>query len=405
MKIHIQKARLLDPSTQQDGIGDLFIADDKIVAYHAAPDSFTADKTINAHHHWVMPGLIDIILNASAPSTLIAATELAALSGVTSVCCAPSTDPVLDAPAVAVSILPSTLSTRLFPIGALTQGLAGKQLAPMAALKRAGCVALSNARSPISDTATLRHAFDYAATMDLPIIYHPLDPYLSQGDVHEGQASLRLGLPGIPASAETIDLARALLLQQETGVRLHIARLSTAASVAMIANAKAQGYAVTADVAIHHLYLTENDVLGFASNCHVQPPLRTLLDQQALIQGVKEGVIDIICTDHYMLTAADKSAPFAQTKPGIAGLGSLLPLALGLVQRNNVPLLQVLAALSYNAARLINKPLGTLAVGSAADIIMVDPEGNCSVALDGTCNPFASWPLQGELVGCFVAGR
>ena len=400
MKIHIKSGRLIDPSLSLDKITDLFISDNNIVGHHTAPSGFTADKTIDANQQWVIPGLIDISFNVTSNSAITPAARLARKAGITSLCCLPLMQPVVDSPVIAQTILQQGLTNdtaRVFPIGALTQALNGQQLSAMSALKEAGCVALSNVRCPIIDTTILRHAFDYAATFDLPIIHYPADPYLSQGYVHEGQASMRLGLPGIPATSETIDLARVLLLQQETGVRLHIARLSTALGVEMIAQAKATSSGISADVAIHHLFLTENDVLDFSGNCHLQPPLRSLLDQKALIEGVKNGVIDIICADHFEVDIADKCAPFAQTKPGIYGLPTLLPLTLELATRNKIALNTLINAVCYNPAKLINQLLGTLQVGRPADLCIVDPQSRCEINLDEMINPFAAWPLMGKV--------
>jgi len=390
MKIHIKNGRLLSHAI--DTISDIFIVDKTIVAHEHAPDNFVADQTIDATNQWIIPGLIDIGLQLSLSSDITAMAQLARQAGISALCCWPD-----------IISSNTKLPTRIFPVGALTQDFKGQQLSAMSTLKEAGCVALSNGRSPIVDTTILRHAFDYAATFDLPIIYYPNDPYLSQGCVHEGQASLRLGLPGIPATAETIDLARVLLLQQETGVRLHIARLSTARGVEMMAQAKTMSAKLSCDVAIHHLFLTEQDVLDFTAACYVQPPLRSLSDQKALIEGVRTGVIDIICSDHQDISLTDKCAPFAQTKPGIYGLPTLLPLILELASHHKITLTRLMDAVCYRPAQLIHQqpPLGTLggtlAVNSCADLNIIDPQAPWDIPVDPGLNPFSAWPLLGKI--------
>jgi dihydroorotase len=281
----------------------------------------------------------------------------------------------------------------------------------MAALKEAGCAGISNALQPIQDSRVLRRAMEYAATYDFTLHAVPLDTALSKdGVAHEGPIATRLGLPGIPAAAETISLARYLALVEDVGVRVHFGRLSTARGVNMIAQAKARGLPVTADVAIHHLHLTETAVDNFNSQAHVIPPLRSADDREALLAAVRAGSIDAICADHQPHNADAKLNPFPSTEPGISGLDTLLGLCLLLSQSGALTIMQALKAVTAAPAAILEMPLGRLAPGSPADICIFDPGQNWTVGPDtlnsaGHNTPFMGWKLPGKVTQTLVDGQ
>ena len=367
MRIKISNGHLVCPAQQVNGRGDLYIADGRIVCVRNPVDGFTADREIVLDGQYVCPGIVDLSVHTREPgleykATITSETEAAVCSGVTSMVCPPDTRPVTDTPAVVELIHQRQYQvnkTRIHPLGALTKDLAGQQLTEVAALKQAGCVGLSNAHKPIVDTEVLRRAFEYAAGFALPVFIHPEDSYLrNKGVMHEGQISTRLGLPGIPETAETVAISRALLLIEQTGVTAHFCRLSSARSVEMINAAKQQGLPVTADVGICYLYLTEIDVDGFNSQCHLLPPLRTDRDRQALLDGLKSGVIDAVCSDHQPHDEDAKAAPFSATEPGASTLETLAPLMFNLVAIRGFSLEQTVRVLTCQPASIIGIDAG-----------------------------------------------
>ena len=264
---------------------------------------------------------------------------------------------------------------------------------------------------PVINTEVMRRALEYAATFNLTVFVHPEDAALAHGRlVHDGEVATRLGLPGIPAIAETIGVARELLLVEETGARLHFCHLSTAAAVEMVRDAVAHGLPVSADVAVHHLHLCDTDVLGFAAECHVRPPLRSTADRDGLRRGVADGVLSVVCSDHEPHQMDDKLEPFAATRPGIAGLETLLPLTLALTDRGGMSSIDVLARLTIGPARVLGVDRGRLALGLAADVCVFDPQ--CDWTPDpmawvshGRNTPFAGLPVRGRVRCTFVDGR
>ena len=295
MRLWIRNGRVIDPANQVDGIQDLWIADDRIVALGTGPDQFQADRSIDADGLVVCPGLIDLSARLREPgeehkATIASETAAAASAGITTLVCPPDTDPAIDTPAVANLIQQRAQAAgkaRVLTVGAMTQALEGNQLSEMGALKAAGCIGIGNARRPVANSLVMRRAMEYAATHDLTVFLHPEDAVLSNhGCVHEGQVGSRLGLPGIPEAAETVAVARDLALVQQTGVRAHFCRLSTAQAVRMVARAQYDGLPVSADVSAHHLHLTEIDIGDFDSQCHVLPPLRTQRDRDGLRAGL-----------------------------------------------------------------------------------------------------------------------
>ena len=304
MNIQIQGGRIIDPENNIDRVEDLYIANGNIIALGDKPEEFSADETIDATNQIVCPGLVDLSVRMREPgqeykATLKSECAAAIAGGITTSCCPPDTTPIIDTPAMANMLTQRGREigqTHILPLGALTNALAGETLSDMHALHQAGCVAFSNADHAITNTMVMRRAMEYASSFDLLLILHANDPWLSdKGCMHEGEISTRLGLAGIPDAAETVIVARDLALIEQTGVRAHFARLSSAHSVDLVVQAREKGLKVTADVAMHNLHLTEYDVSDFNTLCRVIPPLRSERDKDRLRTGVAQGDIQAIC--------------------------------------------------------------------------------------------------------------
>lgn len=355
MRTAILGARVIDPASGLDQVTDLYIDGTRLAAIGQAPAGFTTDKTLDAQGLIAAPGLVDLSVALREPGysrkgSIATETLAAAAGGVTSLCCPPLTRPVLDTPAVAELILDRAREaghTKVFPIGALSKGLAGEQLAELVALRDTGCVAFGNGLDNFRNSRTLRRALEYAATFDLQVIFHSQDADLAEGGLaHEGPTASFLGLAGIPETAETVALARDLLLVEQSGVRAHFSQITSARGAELIANAQARGLPVTADVALYQLILTDEALIDFSSLYHVQPPLRSRADRDGLREAVKAGVISAIASHHQPHERDAKLAPFAATEPGISSVQLLLPLALSLVQDGLLDLPTLLARLS-----------------------------------------------------------
>ncbi|MDQ3564662.1 MAG: dihydroorotase [Pseudomonadota bacterium] len=418
MRLRITGGRILDPAQNLDRIHDLYVAAGRIVAIGDPPEGFTVEREIDARGRIVCPGLVDLSARLREPgeehkATIATETRAAAMAGITTLCCPPDTDPVIDTPAVAELIhqrAEQSGRARVVCLGALTHGLKAEQLAEMRALKRIGCAGVSNALSPIANTEVLRRAMEYAATCDLTLFLHPEDPWLSQGVMHEGPISTRLGLPAVPETAETIALSRDLLLLEQTGVRAHFCRLSARRSVEIIKAAKDRGLRISADVSAHHLHLIDVDVGDYDSRCHVRPPLRSPRDRDGLREGIKDGVISAICSDHQPHDRDAKDAPFEATEPGISALQSLLPLTLALVDDEVLNLPRALAAITCHPARILGIEAGTLRVGAGADICIFDPEAHWTlteenIASAGKNTPFKGWDFKGKVMHTLFGGK
>jgi len=383
MRTRILGARLIDPASGLDQLGDLYLEGGKLVALGQAPAGFVAERTIDAQGLVAAPGLVDLNVALREPGysrkgSIASETLAAAAGGVTSLCCPPLTKPVLDTPAVAELILDRAREAghaKVFPIGALSKGLAGEQLAELVALRDAGCVAFGNGLHNFHNSRTLRRALEYAATFDLTVIFHSQDRDLAEGGLaHEGATASFLGLPGIPETAETVALARDLLLVEQSGVRAHFSQLTSARGAQMIAEAQTRGLPVTADVALYQLILTDEALSDFSSLYHVQPPLRTRGDRDGLRAAVQSGVIQAIASHHQPHEPDAKLAPFGATEPGISSVELLLPLALSLVQDGLLDLPTLLARLTAGPADALRLPAGRLAVGAPADLVLFDPQ-------------------------------
>ena len=418
-KIQIDNARILDPANNRDENGSIFIKNERILSISTLPKNFSPDIRIDANGKWVCPGIIDLSARFSNPgqeikNTLAREAAAAASSGVTTVCFPPDVSPIIDTPAVVELFLKTAAESgvvRVFPIGALTRGLEGNRLAEMHTLKSAGCIAVSNASRAVANYEILRRSLEYAASTDLTVFIHAEDHFLrNKGVVNEGPISTRLGLSPIPETAETVAVSAILLLIEQTGARAHFCRLSTARAVDMIDQAKKSGLAITADVDICHLYLTENDVDGYNSNCHLIPPLRNMEDKEALIQGLVEGTIDAVCSDHQLLDVDSKTAPFSLTKPGASTIELLLPLMLDLVTRQRLSPSQAIEKITANPGDILRLPYGRLKKGEIADIIIIDPEKTWTVVAtqllsSGKDTPFDGWELQGKVSHTILNGE
>ncbi|MEW6131643.1 MAG: dihydroorotase [Pseudomonadota bacterium] len=419
MKIHIKNGRLIDPANGIDQPADVFVAAGRIAAIGTAPEGFHANKVIDATGCVVCPGLVDLSVRLREPgleykATLESEMLAAAAGGVTSLALPPDTDPPLDEPGLVEMLkfrarnLPGP---RVYPVGALTQKLRGEALTEMAELTEAGCIAFSHADAPFTDTQVLLRAFDYAATFDYPVWLRPQDAFLSRGGVaHDGPVASRLGLPGIPSVAETVAISTILSLARESGVRLHLARLSTREGVEMVRQAKAQGIKVSCDVSANHLHLSEMDLTRFDSNLHFLPPARSLRDRDALIAGLKDGTIDAICSDHAPVDDNEKQLPFGEASPGASGVELLLPLTLKWAAENEVPLAQALACVTRKPAQILGVAGGNLGTGANADICVFDPEARFTVTAktlksQGKNTPFLGYELPGVVKATIIDGH
>ena len=419
MRIEIQGARVIDPAAGRDKPGSIFVADGRIAALDRAPDGFRADEILDARGLAACPGLVDVSARLREPgfeykATLESEMAAAAAGGVTSLACPPDTDPPLDEPGLVEMLTRRALSldgSRVYPLGALTVGLKGERLAEMAELHEAGCVGFFNGNAPMPDTATLLQALRYAATFGYTVWLRPEDRYLAAGGVaHEGEVATRLGLPPIPAIAETIALRTIIELTAITGARVHVARLSTGAGAALVAEAKAKGLPITCDVGIYHLHLCDRDIADFDPQCNLVPPLRDPTDRALLRKAVAEGTIDAVCSDHTPLDDDAKQVPFGEAAPGATGLELLLPLVLKWAAEAKIEPREALRPVTVGAARVLGIAAGTLAAGAAADICLFDPARPwivqpSALVSQGKNTPYLGLELVGRVARTVVGGR
>jgi len=419
VKIEINHGRVIDPKHGLDRVTSLYVADGAVAAIGAAPSGFRADRAIDARGRVVCPGLIDLSARLREPgfeykATLESEMQAAVAGGVTSLACPPDTDPPLDEPGLVQMLKHRARSlnqAHVYPIGALTVGLQGVELTEMGELAEAGCVAFSHAEAPLTDTGVLLRAMQYAATFGHRVWLRAQDAHLGKGGVaHDGEVSTRLGLPAIPAAAETIALASILALVRSTGVRVHICRLSTAEGVAMLRAAKEDGLPVTCDVAVHHLHLCDVDIGWFDPQCRLIPPLRGTRDRAALRAGLADGTIDLACSDHTPVDDDGKQVPFGEAEPGATGLELLLPLTLKWAQEDGIALPEALARITAQPAAVLGSNAGHLGVAAAADICIFDPARYWRVepsALksQGKNTPFVGLEVCGKVLITIVAGQ
>ncbi|MDH5480188.1 MAG: dihydroorotase [Nitrosomonas sp.] len=419
MKIHIKNGRLVDPKNAVDTVQDVFIAAGKVVAIGTAPGDFHANRVIDANSLVVCPGFVDLSVRLREPgleykATLESEMNAAVAGGVTSFACPPDTDPPLDEPGLVEMLkhrAKNLNQANVYPIGALTQGLQGKRLTEMAELNDAGCVVFGQPDGLLPDLRVLMQAMNYAATFNFSVWLRPQEINLTNhGVAHDGEVATRLGLPTVPVCAETIALSNIILLAQETGVRVHICRVSSAEGIMMISAAKQQGLPITCDVTINHIHLSEMDIGFFDSNCHMMPPLRSANDREALRKGLFDGVIDAICSDHAPVDEDAKLLPFGQSEMGAMGVELLLPLTLKWGMEMNLPMIEILAKITYEPAQILGVAAGHLSVGSAADLCIFDPEyywqvTPSAILSQGKNTPFLGMELPGGIRYTLVNGH
>ena len=419
MKIEIANGRIVDPANGVDRVASLYVAAGRVAAIGAAPEGWHPNRVLDARGLVVAPGLTDLSARLREPgleyrATLESEMEAAVAGGVTRLACPPDTDPALDEPGLVEMLKHRARSlnrAHVHPVGALTVQLKGTTLTEMGELAEAGCVAFSQADVPLADTDLLRRAMQYAATFGHALWLRPVDPWLGRAGVaHDGEVATRLGLAGIPTAAETIALATILALVRETGVRVHLTRLSCAESVALVRAAKRDGLAITADVAVHHLHLSDVDIGWFDANANLVPPLRTTRDRAALRAGLADGTIDAVCSDHAPVDDDAKQVPFGEAEPGATGLELLLPLTLKWASEDGVALPAALAKITSVPARLVAAGAGDLDVGRTADVCVFDPQAfwkveRSALKSQGKNTPFLGLEVPGRVRWTLVAGQ
>ncbi len=418
MSILIKGGHVVDPG-RFVGLADVLIDDGKIAAVGPNLSVSTSSKTIHANGKLVVPGFVDVHVHFREPGfeykeTIQSGSAAAVAGGFTTVCCMPNTNPINDNQAVTEFILERARSAGLanvLPIGAITKGSEGKELAEIGDLRRSGCVAISDDGKPVMNSLVMRRAMEYALAFDLTVVDHCEDLHLAEGGcMNEGLVSTELGLPGIPSAAEDVMVARNLSLSELTGARLHLAHISTAGSVRMVREAKARGILVTAEACPHHFILTEEVVRGYNTFAKMNPPLRTWIDVQAIKEGLRDGTIDVIATDHAPHATQEKQQDFTEAPFGIVGLETALPLTLGLVEEGVLSLEQAVQKLTSAPAAAFGLKKGTLAVGADADVTIVDQQEPWEVdpskfRSKSRNTPFAGWKVKGLVQMTIVGGR
>jgi dihydroorotase len=419
MRTLITNARVIDPASALDRQADVAIADGKVLAIGGTPADFNPERTLDARGCLVVPGLVDLAARLREPGyehERMLESEMAAAvaGGVTSLVCPPDTDPVLDEPGLVEMLkfrAEKMQSARLFPLGALTRGLKGEVLTEMAELTEAGCIGFSQADVPLNNTQVLQRALLYASTFGYTVWLRPQDRDLGQGVAASGPLATRLGLSGVPVAAETIALFTIIELMRATGARVHVCRLSSAAGVALVRAAKAEGLPLTCDVSINSLHLADTDIGYFDSRARLNPPLRQQRDRDALSAALADGTIDALVSDHTPVEADAKTLPFAESEPGATGLELLLPLALQWGEQSGAGLLRAMEVVTAAPARLIGSAeAGRLAPGGAADLCVVDPALEWQVLPEalhsqGKHTPFGGYALRGKPRHTLVGGR
>ncbi len=406
--------RIIDPRSQTDAMGAAWLSNAGEMSHVAKADFHAVAPENGAGDYWLVPALVDLYARLREPgapqkATIKSEALAARAAGISVLACAPNTEPCVDSTAVVELIRNRARGAfkaggaRVLPLGAVSKGLRGEELSEYAGLTAAGCIAMSSGSAPITNSNFLRRAMQYAKSFDVTLFLHPLDKHLSEdGIAHDGRVAARLGLPGIPESAETLALARDLMLIEETGVRAHISRISCARSVELIANAKLRGANVTCDVALTHLFLCETDLIGFRPNLHLRPPLRRAEDRDALRAGLSSGAIDAICSDHAPHDRDAKIAPFPMTEPGASTIEALLPLSLKLIDEGVLTPKRWVEVISTNPARILSHV--------QADWLLLDRHGRVRISVETSLSrgknlAFDGWELEGKVSKMFFAQR
>ena len=425
MKTLIKNGRVVDPASGLDKVCDIAIGSGRILTIGQVSAEFKPNRTLDAAGCIVMPGLVDLSVRLREPGhehERMLESEMAAAvaGGVTSLVCPPDTDPVLDEPGL-VEMLKSRAEklhqARVFPLGALTRNLAGEVLTEMVELTEAGCVGFSQAEIPLGNIQVLQRALQYASTFGLTVHLRPQDRDLGKGVAASGPLATRMGLSGVPVAAETIALHTIFELMKTTDARVHLARISSAAGVALVRQARDAGLKVTCDVSINSLHLTDQDIGYFDSRARVNPPLRQQRDRDALRAALADGTIDALVSDHTPVDADAKTLPFAEAEPGATGVELLLSLALKWGDEQGVPLVRTLATVSATPAAVLGGALGTLQAsigqlveGGVADVCVFDPQARWTVTDDalrsqGKHTAFTGYELPGRVRWTLVGGH
>jgi dihydroorotase len=422
MKILIKEGHILDPSEKLNKTGSILIEDGKVKGYPSDTKKLEKDPTIeviNAQGMIVAPGFIDMHVHLREPGfehkeTIRTGCSAAAAGGFTSVVCMPNTNPVNDNASVTEYILLKARTegiVNVFPIGAITKGEKGETLAEIGEMWEAGCVGISDDGRSVMNSRVMRHAMEYVKAFGIPVISHAEDIDLSgHGVMNEGFTSTVLGLRGIPSASEEVMVARDITLAELRGAHLHIAHVSTAGAVRLIRDAKKRGVKVTAEATPHHFTLTDRAILNYDTNAKVNPPIRSQEDVDAIREGLKDGTIDVIATDHAPHSEDEKKVEFDLAPFGISGLETALPVSLKLVQDGVLTLPELITHLTFNPAKIIGVDRGTLKVGATADLVIFDPDKTVTVDREkfrskGKNTPFHGWQLSGSVLYTIVSGK
>ena len=414
--ILIKNAQVLDPKLGTEQTGNIYIENG---VFQDAEGVRGAETVIDASGITACPGLIDLYARLREPgqekkATIASETRAALRGGITTLVCSPDTDPVIDETATVELIhrrAEDAGFARVLPLAAMTQKLDGQQISELATLKDAGCIAASNADEPVADARTLRSIMEYAATFGIRLSLQAQNSSLAaNGVMHEGLMSTRLGLIGIPVAAETVSLSMILELAWQTGAAIHFSRISSGRGISMIREAKNRGLAITADTGINHLFLTDENVVGFNSLCHTRPPMRSAEDRQALRDAMADGTLDAICTDHAPHDPDAKLAPFPSSEPGISGVDIFLPMLVKLAEETGIALPRLLALATTGPARILGLDLGTLENDKAADLVLFDANAEflCSpeqFASLGKNSPYEGSRFRGQIKHAIVDGK
>ncbi len=417
-QILISGGHVIDPG-RLNGLADVLIEEGRVVAVGPGLRASAGATKIDATGRLVLPGFVDLHVHFREPGfeykeSIQSGAAAAVAGGFTSVCCMPNTNPVNDNQAITELMLDRARVAGLanvFPIGAITKGSEGKELAEIGDLRRAGCVAISDDGKPVMNSLVMRRAMEYALAFDVPVVDHCEDLHLAEGGcMNEGAISTELGLPGIPSAAEDVMVARNVALAELTGARLHLAHISTEGSVRMVREAKSRGLKVTAEACPHHFTITEETVRGYNTYAKMNPPLRTWKDVQAIKEGLRDGTIDVIATDHAPHATQEKQLGFTEAPFGIVGLETALPLTLALVEEGVLSLEAAVDKLSTAPAKAFSLAKGTLAVGADADVAIVDQQEQWEVDpakfySKSRNTPFAGWKVKGRVTTTIVGGR
>jgi dihydroorotase len=424
VRLHIKNARLIDPANGLDQNADLWVAGGRIASIGEPPQGFKAQQTLDYSGLCLIPGLIDLAARLREPgqeyrATLESELKAALAGGITSLVLPPDTDPPLDEPGL-VEMLKHRArqldQVNLYPLGAMTVGLKGETLTEMAELTEAGCIGFSQADEPVFDTAVLLRAMQYAHSFGYTLWLRAQDPWLSRGVAASGAYASRLGLSGVPVQSETIALHTIFELQRSVGARLHLCRISSAAGVELVRQAKAEGLALTCDTSINHAHLTDVDIGYYDTSYRLDPPLRSQRDREALRQGLADGTIDALCSDHTPVDDDGKQMPFAEAQVGATGLELLLSLALKWAREDKLPLAHALARVTSGPAAVLRAvspampPIGSLSVGAPADFCVLDLDDYWQVGRDTLMSqsrhtPFLGMELPGRVKATLMRGR